>query len=135
MITTVCKTINEFHYKVLEKTLSSHVIGVSCKDDNVFSRFFVGFSFKCSNFLEDEWIAINIKSISTDSIAVASKRLNLLLILQSAVEGKKEEIGKIFDATIKGDFAALDPLGGVSNEDYLGGTGSGENPFNLLDLK
>jgi len=133
MITTICETINEFHYKVLEKTLSSHVIGVSCKDDNIFSRFFVGFFFKCSNSLEDEWIAINIKNISTDSIAIASKRMSLLLILQSAVEGKKEEIGKIFDATLKGDFAALDPMGETVND--VGGIESGENPFTLLDLK
>jgi hypothetical protein len=136
MITTICKTINEFHYKVLEKALSSHVIGISCKDDNIFSRFFVGFFFKCSNHLQNEWIAIDIKDISEDknSIAVASKRMALMLILQSAIEGKKEEIGKILDATVEGNFAALDPMGETHNDD-LDAIESGENPFTLVDLK
>jgi hypothetical protein len=136
MITTICKTINEFHYKVLEKALFSHAVGISCKDDNIFSRFFVGFFFKCSNHLQNEWIAIDIKDISEDknSIAVASKRMALMLILQSAIEGKKEEIGKILDAAVEGNFAVLDPIGETKNNE-IDGTESGENPFTLLDLK
>lgn len=131
MITTICKTINEFHYKVLEKALFSHTTGVLCRDDSIFSRFFVGFFFKCSG--QDEWIAIDIKDISdSGSIAIASKRMALMFILRSAIEGKKEEIGKILDATVEGDFAALDPMGETLNID---GIESGENPFTLLDLK
>jgi hypothetical protein len=136
MITTICKNINEFHYKVLEKALSSHTASISCKDDNIFSRFFVGFFFKCSSSFQDEWIAINIKIISEDknSIASASKRMALMLILESAIEGKKEEIGKILNATAQGDFAVLDPMGETNNDD-LDDIESGENPFTLLDLK
>jgi len=136
MITTICKNINEFHYKVLEKALYSHTIGISCKDDNIFSRFFVGFFFKCSDHLQDEWIAINVKVIYGDknSIASASKRLALMLILRSAIEGKREEIGKILDATIQGNFSVLDPMGETNNDD-LDSIESGENPFTLLDLK
>jgi len=133
MITTICKTIDEFHYKILEKTLSSHVTHVSCKDDSIFSRFFVGFFFKCSDKLEDEWIAVNVKEASDNKnyIASASKRTILLLILQSAIKGKMDEISKIYNAAVAGNFSSLDPLGGTGVEEIK----SGENPFNLLDLK
>ena len=136
MITTICNTTNEFHYKVLEKTLSSHAIGVSCKDDKIFTRFFIGFFFKCSDSFEDEWIAIDIEKIteSVKSIACASKRLNLLSVLQLAIEGKKEEIGKIQDAATKGQFSVLDPMGGINSKN-IDDIESGENPFSLLDLK
>ena len=133
MITTLCKTIDEFHYKVLEKTLSSHVTTVSCKDDNIFSRFFVGFFFKCSDNLEDEWIAVNIREASDNKnyIASASKRTILLLVLESAIKGKMEELYKIYNAAANGNFSVLDPLGGTQTVD----SESGENPFNLVDLK
>ena len=133
MITTICNTIDEFHYKVLEKALSSHVTSVSCKDDNLFNRFFVGFSFKCSDVLKDEWISVDIREASDNKnyIASASKRSTLLLILRSAIKGKIGELHKIYAAAESGDFAVLDPLGETLTES----TESGENPFNLLDLK
>ena len=136
MITTICKTIDEFHYKILEKTLSSHVTHVSCKDDNIFNRFFVGFFFKCSDNFKDEWIVVNVREASDNKnyIASASKRTILLLILQSAIKGKMDEISKIYNAAVAGNFSSLDPLGGTGIEG-VDGLESGENPFNMLDLK
>ena len=61
-------------------------------------------------------------------------RTILLLILQSAIKGKIDEISKIYNAAVAGNFSSLDPLGETGVEE-IDGIKSGDNPFNLLDLK
>jgi len=97
--------MNEFFFKVLQKTLDKDTLNVSCKDSTAVGAkgLCVGFIFRGKYNDNDEWICVSLEKAVEPPVFVgsATKRMTLCLVLKIAIEGRMYDGQPSIEETLK----------------------------------